>query len=195
MTLELFSEATRPPCVAADTLLYSAGDRVALKVACRSARVGKLLPDALYVHTSALGILPAVLRVYEGCGRQLAGAIADATIVKLAWRSAAVSYLVYAGFNRVAHPALRECFVADLRRLRIHHRNYRLSSNPPILHRKELFVADDYPHRAKFQRLSTQEERAGLLAGDFIGRHVDWENHMARSGRQCRGHRLIPLTG
>ena len=73
-------------CAEADRLLYSAGDHRAVDRACAEASVGKVLRDALYIHHSALGHLHPVLRVYEGCGRQLAGSIDGATLVKLGRR-------------------------------------------------------------------------------------------------------------
>ena len=66
--------------------------------ACREATVGKLLPDALYVHHTAVEHLPPILRVYEGCGRQLAEAVDGLTLVKLFRRRARVSYLAYEDF-------------------------------------------------------------------------------------------------
>ncbi len=36
---------------------------------CRRSDVGKLLPNALYLHRSALESLDPLLRVYEGCAR------------------------------------------------------------------------------------------------------------------------------
>jgi hypothetical protein len=36
--------------------------------------------------------------------------------------------------------------------------------NPLILHRKELFVAANYPGRAAFAELTREEEAAGLLS-------------------------------
>jgi len=47
--------------------------------------------------------------------------------------------------------------------IRVTYRHFGDSPNPPILHRKELFVPDHHPTRDKFSRLSGQEERAGLL--------------------------------
>ena len=35
--------------------------------ACRRSSLGKLLPNALYVHRSAFDRLEPLLRVYEGC--------------------------------------------------------------------------------------------------------------------------------
>ena len=147
--IRAFFGSYRSGCAEADALLFSAGDQDAVDQACRAAGVGKLLPDAIYVHHTAVEHLPPVLRVYEGCGRQLAGAVEGLTLIKLFRRRARVSYLAYEDFNRVAHPALRSAVVADLKRLDLHFRDYTRSSNPPILHRKELFVADDCQGRTK----------------------------------------------
>lgn len=132
-------------CAQADRLLFSAGNQETVNRECANATVGKLLPDALYVHHTALDHLSPLLRVYEECGRQLVGTVEGVTLIKLARQKAQVSYLVYEDFDRVPHPALQEAFIANLRRLAIHHRDHRMSPNPPILHRKELFVADTYP--------------------------------------------------
>ena len=187
-----FCGSYKAGCAEADALLFSAGDQDAVDRACREAGVGKLLPDALYVHHTAVGHLPPVLRVYEGCGRQLAGAVEGLTLVKLFRRRARVSYLVYEDFDRHPHPALRQAFVADLRRLDLRRHDYRQAPNPPILHRKELFVADDYPARALFARLTAREERLRLLAAtSTIGTRDGWRAVLARHGVTTRGHRIV----
>ena len=179
---------------AADRLLYSVGNQDAINRACGQAPVGKVLPRGLYVHNTALPHLPPILRVYEGCGRQLAGSVPGATLVKLARQRPQVSYLLYPDFEYVGHPALTEAFVADLSRLHLHHRDYRRSENPPILHRKETLVMDDYPHRRTFQALTAQETRAGLLSRADIGTRRPWEAHLSRRGFLCRGHCLTPIA-
>ena len=63
----------------------------------------------------------------------------------------------------MAHPALQSSIVAELKGPRLHYRDYTGSANPPVLHRKERFVADDYPARPRFARLTAREERLGLL--------------------------------
>jgi len=132
-------------CRIGDSLLFSAGQKAAVDAECKKASVGKLTADALYVHVSAVNLLSPLLRVYEGCARTLMGAVEGATLVKLRRDKAKVSYLVYPAFDDEGHPPLAETYVADLRRLRIDHRDYRTSPNPPLLHRKETFVASDYP--------------------------------------------------
>ncbi len=54
-------------CRLADDRLFKAGDAEAVDDACRRSAIGKLLPNALYVHRSALESLDPLLRVYEGC--------------------------------------------------------------------------------------------------------------------------------
>ncbi|MCA1837524.1 MAG: DNA phosphorothioation-associated putative methyltransferase, partial [Actinobacteria bacterium] len=57
----------RAACDEADRLLFAAGDMAQVSAACANAEVGKLTAEALYVHESVMGRLPALLRVYEGC--------------------------------------------------------------------------------------------------------------------------------
>ena len=179
-------------CAAANHLLYSAGDQRTIDRMCGQARVGKILPDALYIHHSAIHYLPPLLRVYEGCGRQLAGAIRGVTLLKFARHRPRISYLVYPDFDRVGHPALAEAFISDLARLQLHHRDYRRASSPPILHRKELFVAADYPARRRFARLTAQEEALGLLGhGRRIGTRPEWQALLCARGVSIRGHHIV----
>lgn len=176
----------------ADTLLFCAGDHDAISRACAEAPIGKILPDALYIHHSALPHLPPLLRVYEGCGRQLAGSVEHMTLVKLSRRRPRVSYLVYPNFDSVGHPTLSEAFVADLSRLALHHRDYRRAPNPPILHRKELLVSSDYPRRHLFARLTIQEDSLGLL--DYstrAGTLATWKTILDHHQLKIVGHRIM----
>ncbi|GEM_PF-3323319 len=59
----------------------------------------------------------------------------------------------------------------------------------------ELFVLDDYPHAAKFARLTAQEERCGLIDGDGpIGNREHWNARLEECGAAPRGHRLVRIT-
>jgi len=176
-------------------LLFSAGQQRALSEECSKAAIGKLLPDALYVHVSSITELPVLLRVYEGCARTLLGDVPGAAVVKLRRDKPKVSYLCYPNFDGDPHPALRETFVADLRTLRTHHRDYAQTDNPPILHRKECFVAEAYPGREEFAALTLAEADAGLLADAAdIGTAHAWQQRLAASGFAIVGHRLVKTT-
>ena len=190
--IRAFFGSYKSGCAEADAALFSAGDQGAVDQACGMADVGKLLPDALYVHHTVVQRLLPVLRIYEGCARQFAGTVEGTTLVKLSRRHARVSYLVYKDFDRVAHPVLLKAIVADLKHLRLHLRDYTHSTNPPVLHRKELLVAPDYPARQRFARLTVHEERLGLLdATRTIGTSRGWRSVLADHGVSIRGHRIL----
>ena len=59
--MKAFFGAYKKACTEADALLFRAGDATAIDEACKRATVGKLLPDNLYVHRSALDALEAFL--------------------------------------------------------------------------------------------------------------------------------------
>jgi DNA phosphorothioation-associated putative methyltransferase len=179
-------------CMAADELLFRAGNTEAVDLACRTAAIGKLTPEALYVHISTLAVLPPLLRVYEGCARALVGTVEKANILKLSRREARVSYLSYPAFEQDPHPPLQSAVVASLTKLRVDFRDYHESVNPPILHRKEALVATDHPLWRKFARLTAQEERFGLYAdATAIGTKAGWTQTLAQAGVTLRGHRVL----
>jgi DNA phosphorothioation-associated putative methyltransferase len=187
----LFGAYTRA-CEQADELLFSAGDLTQVSKACESSTVGKATADALYVHTSALEALPPLLRIYEGCAAGWVGRVEACDIVKLSRRKAQVSYLSYPEFDTDPHPALRESLVVSLHGLEVSHRSYTDTPNPPLLHRKELFVLPDYPLREKFARLTKQEERWGLLDdGHRIGTLQQWQERLRSKGVKLKGHRVV----
>jgi DNA phosphorothioation-associated putative methyltransferase len=179
-------------CQAADGLLFRAGDPAAIDEACKRSPVGKLLPDDLYVHKSALDALEPLLRIYEGCGRAYLGEVEGANVVKIHRRTGKLSYLAYPDFEGDPHPALLRCVRLNLRTRHIECYEYNGSGNPPVLHRKETFLHPAHPLHAKFARLSQQEERHGLLAdGARIGTRQGWEGRLREMGYALRGHRLV----
>jgi DNA phosphorothioation-associated putative methyltransferase len=95
-----------------------------------------------------------VLRVYEGCGRAYLGQVEGTTLVKIHRRSGKLSYLVYPDFDTDPHPALVRSIRLSLRDRRLDCYDYAEADNPPVLHRKETFLAPDHPLHAKFARLT-----------------------------------------
>ena len=80
----------------------------------------------------------------------------------------------------------------NLRTFGLRVRRYTPYRNPPILHRKEAFLAAGHPLRAKFARLTRAEEAKGLYAdASRIGTRDGWEAALAAKGLQLRGHRLV----
>jgi DNA phosphorothioation-associated putative methyltransferase len=191
-----FFGSYKTACAQANRLLFAAGNADAVDVACRASLVGKLTPDALYIHESATGELPALLRVYEGCGRTLAGTVEGANVVKLTRRKPKVSYLSYPRFDKDPHPELARSTVASLDALSLAVHDYGESENPWILHRKETLVSSEYPFRERFARLTVQEERYGLYDGpEPIGTRHGWAEALERANVEQRGHRIVRRPG
>ncbi len=181
-------------CTAADRLLLGLGDKARLEAAFRRARVGKLMPTALYLHVSALPKLPLLLRLYEGCGQRFLGAVDGANLVKLGRAEPKISYLSYPDFEADPHPALTESVSAHLQTFRVRTRSYAAAANPPILHRKEEMVAEDHPRRTMFARLTRSEEAAGLFSyPEMIGTRRGWLAALEAQQVKLRGHRLIRI--
>jgi DNA phosphorothioation-associated putative methyltransferase len=144
---------------------------------------------------SALHTLPSVLRVYEGCARAYIGSVENANVVKLKIRKPQISYLYYPDFERIAHPSLWGSLVVPLDTFRIKYSEYVGSANPFILHRKETLVAPDHPLRARFERLTRQEESCGLYEHpESIGTKEGWESALKGKGLTHLGHRLVKNT-
>ena len=183
-------------CRLADELLFKAGDAEAVDAACRRSPIGKLLPNALYIHREALESLDPLLRVYEGCARTYLGEINEANLIKLHRESGKVSYLVYPDFETDPHPALLRSVKLSLRSRQIDCLEYGASDNPPVLHRKEAFLLSDHPLHAKFARLSEQEEKHGLLTDTAtIGTRDGWNARLKEAGFAVKGHRLVRAKG
>jgi DNA phosphorothioation-associated putative methyltransferase len=179
-------------CRRADDPLFRAGDAAAVDDAGRRSPVGKLLPNALYVHRTALGALDPLLRVYEGCARAYLGEVKGADLIKLHRHSGKVSYLVDLDFGADPHPALLRSIKLNLRTREIESTDYAASANPPVLHRKEAFLLGDDPRRGKYERLTRQEERAGLLDETAtIGTRAGWAERLRERGYALRRHRLV----
>jgi DNA phosphorothioation-associated putative methyltransferase len=113
-------------------------------------------------------------------------------VIKLIRQSGKVSHLVYSVFETNLHPALLRSVKLSLRTREIDCLEYNDSTNPPILHRKETFLAADHPLNAKFSRLTRQEQTHGLLDDTAtIGTRDGWLARLGAAGFVLRGHRLV----
>lgn len=179
-------------CAKADELLFQAGKADLIDAACKRSPVGKLLPDALYVHRDSIAYLEPLLRVYEGCGRAYLGEIEGANVIKIHRYSGKVSYLAYPDFEKDPHPGLTRSVKLCMRTRQLECHEFGQNGNPPILHRKESFLHAEHELREKFAKLTGQEEKAGLLEDTAtIGTREGWEKRLAEKGLALRGHRLV----
>lgn len=146
---------------------------------CQRSSVGKRLPDAFYVHASALGYLDPALQELEQLARKVTAQVEKATIIKFSFNKPQIVYLFYPDFETEAHPALQSSIQVNLNSLKVSERDYSTTSNPPVLHRKETFVSSDYPLYYTFAWLTKQEEVLGLLDDPRgIGFRNAWEQRL-----------------
>jgi len=175
----------------ATQLLFSLGSDDAVTKAFSKCKLGKHLPDAVYVHTSMITSLPSQIRVLIGVAESLLGIPPDCNILKLNKVKRKISFMVYEDFDAIAHPALRFTYVVDVPKGEVKFWDFSSRENPPILHRKESFVAPDYPDFDKFRKLTQQEDNAALLSSNSIGTRQNWEALLVSSGYRVAGHRLL----
>lgn len=143
--IKAFFGSYEEACAVADNLLFKIGEPGVIKQACQKSKISKSLPDALYVHVSALTELDPKLRLYEGCASRNIGGTEDANIVKFHTDKPCISYLHYPDFESIAHPSLLWAMLIDLRDLSVKFRDYSQQENLPILHRKETFLNQNHP--------------------------------------------------
>lgn len=159
---------------------------------CRRSKVGKLLPEALYVHVSALQALDPLLQRYEHEAQHIASHPEEITLVKFNLQKPTISYLRYPEFDTDPHPALAASIQVNLQSREVTERNYEGTDNPFILHRKETFLTPDYPHYQQFALLTRQEEALGLLDHPrAIGTRLAWEARLAQFKVTVQGHTLV----
>jgi DNA phosphorothioation-associated putative methyltransferase len=178
-------------CEVADRMLFKLGKPNIIRQLCQQSKIGKLLPNALYIHISALTELDPHLRLYEGCASRYFGGIDNVTLIKFNTEKSTISYLYYPDFDRDPHPALKWATIVDLTHLSVRCRDYSNSTNPPILHRQETFLSPHHPQFAEFHQLTAAEEAAGLYRDtSIIGNRQGWERVLQSHGLTVRDRRL-----
>ncbi|GBF82946.1 DNA phosphorothioation-associated putative methyltransferase [Aphanothece sacrum] len=160
---------------------------------CQNSPIGKQLPNALYVHVSAITSLDPILQEYE-INARITEDIKAATLIKISTDKPKISYLFYPNFDDDPHPALTLSIVVDLQNNKANYWNYSDTNNPPILHRKETFITSNYPKYAIFKHLTYLEENLGLLKlSRSIGTRLEWEKRLKHYRITFEGHFLICL--
>lgn len=157
----------------------------------KESKIGKHLPNNLYVHISALIFLDKCLQEYEKKAREL---INDYTfdLVKFNLDEPKISYLSYPDFEQNPHPALRQSIVVNLVENTYKIIDYSNSTNPPILHRKETFINNNYPLFDKFKYLTFVEEKLGLLDNvRYIGTQKEWQQLLNDHSLSFIDHTLV----
>ena len=156
-------------------------------------KVGKQLPDAVYLHKDAFSELPNTLKGFiPAVAKALNIDENDWHLVKLFKKDFRLSLLSYPEFYTDSYPALNKSINVDLSKLSHRITEYSETENPPILHRKETMVLADNPHYEHFTQLTSEGENAGLYENTrIIGFKQSWLNLIARHGYELVDGRLF----
>ncbi len=156
-------------------------------------KIGKQLPDAIYMHRDAFSALPDALTKFI---RAVAKAVKlednEWNLIKLFKKEFRVSLLHYPDFYSDSYPALRQSVNVNLKKLSHRITKYDESDNPPILHRKETMVLPDNEYYKHFRLLTEEGENAGLYANShLIGFKNSWNNLISHHGYALVDGRIV----
>jgi len=159
--------------------------------------IGKKVFDDLYLHVSAIDSVrdeahqALITAAFKCIPKDQASVI---NVVKLNLRTGKISLLEYEPFEESAFPALQGGWVIEPSSDSPTYRTYRTSLNPPVLHRKELLVAPNYPGREGWQRLTAEAEELGLFDNTrTIGFRKNWLQLIERKGFSLTSTGFTPL--
>lgn len=154
----------------------------------------KVVGDNIYVHITALQDLPEALRRRVENARiffrEIEGRNRRFQLVKVSKTLDRVSFLCYPRFWQQNFPELTESWtITDARSpitrrglAKIKHRKYS-ADNPPILHRKELFIKQNDKRRSGMERITHLCEDVGCFKDSRrIGHKKFWEDLLLRKG-------------
>ncbi|MGO3407694.1 DNA phosphorothioation-associated putative methyltransferase [Marinomonas sp.] len=156
-------------------------------------KVGKNLPDAIYLHKDAFDVTPTELVKFI---KVIAQAVKideqDFDLIKLFKNEFRLSLLSYPTFYEESYPPLKRSINIDLVKLSHKITCYKNTDNPPILHRKETMVQANNSHFQLFCDLTAEGEQAGLYENTrMIGFKGSWERLIAKKGYELVDGRLF----
>ena len=159
----------------------------------KEVKIGKQLPDVIYLHKDAFETLPNTLSKFIP-------AVANALnindyewdLVKLFKKEFRLSLLHYPTFYSDSYPALQKSINVDLSKLSHRITDYKNTDNPPILHRKETMVQANNRHYDHFIQITAEGENAGLYTNTrLIGFKQSWFNLIEQHGYELMDGRLF----
>ena len=156
--------------------------------------VGKKLPDAIYLHESAItsAIPPDLLSFAHNVIEKIEIPKNEWNIVKFYRRDFKLSLLLYPEFSSDSYPALLKSYTVNLENSTFRVSDYGKSDNPPILHRKETFIDPKHPSFPLFAEITKEGEAAGLYSNPkLIGFRSSWHRLIHKKGYALANGRLV----
>ncbi len=155
------------------SLLREAASPDAIRLACQAAAeqgIGWLdKENALYLHTTAIDRLPAVLRAYVGCGLLVYGEAGEAQLVKIHSQSGKITLLEYEEFDTSPLPRMVKRAKINIRKQDYEIFEYGGKYEKPLLYYKSRYLSEEYPGYAEQQAFDDELERLGLFDPNGYG--------------------------
>lgn len=151
-------------------------------------KIGKRIGYELYFHRSFLEEENAFSRELKVVIMDLADRfsipVGEWNLIKVNKKDAKISYLCYMDFDSSPYPELLKSFSVDASKNLCKVIDYSRSENPPILHRKELFVPITNPLYESFRLATEDAESKGFYSGDCkkIGYKNQWKSFLESLG-------------
>jgi DNA phosphorothioation-associated putative methyltransferase len=156
-------------------------------------RIGKRLPNAIYLHKDAFSTLPETLVSFIFAVGKAVGLPEDEwNMVKIFKKEFRLSLLHYPNFYTDSYPALKQSLNVDLSQLTHKVTRYEDSDNPPILHRKETMILPESEFFQEFSAITKEGENAGLYENSrLIGFKRTWLNLIEKHGYELIDGRIF----
>ncbi len=176
-------------------LLYSIADTEQIIEKCLQAH--KSLPasvllenHSLIFHKDFIELLPALLRVYVGCGNQLFGDVDEIQLIKIHFHSGKVSFMEYENFDDSPLPLLKGRVKVKLAQQTIDFFDASEEYIPQPLYFKSHYLTGDYPNYKK--QCSFDKKIALLLPSNTLhGIRLDALNALLESNNlEIKGFRF-----
>lgn len=156
-------------------------------------KIGKHLPDSIYLHKSAINTLPdQLLGFLEKTIIKTELKAVQWNIIKIFKRDFKISLLDYPEFYTEAFPSLTCSHSIGLHDITIKRIQYKNSKNPPILHRKETLLDPKNLLIPEYKKLTEQAENEDLFENKrIIGFKNGWEKILKEKGLTVHGHSIV----
>ncbi|MBF0355956.1 MAG: DNA phosphorothioation-associated putative methyltransferase [Alphaproteobacteria bacterium] len=156
---------------------------------------GKVVGLRQYLHVSAIDqAAPETQAAVAKAAQRARLGVGTYNVVRLDLHGGSLSLLDYPGFFDQPFPALARSWKVDTATGQFTYRDYRDSQNPPILHRKELFLPPGHQDVERFAKLTRDLEGMGLFEDTVrIGFRLQWEALLRERGYRVVGHDVVPV--
>ena len=156
--------------------------------------IGKRVGGELYVHRKGLTALGKEdQKIVTEISKQLTRSEKNSwNVVRIGNEN--IAFLSYRDFDGDPFPTLDHSTRIDLFDGRKSKTNFKKHTNPPILHRKELLVPENYPNRQIFECLTSSLDQLGIFYDvHTIGHKTQWENRLATHGIKVTDHKVCEV--